>query len=371
MNNSIEEFYRHFYPPAIKNKKALKNEQLFNLYEKPKKDSGLNEIRTNREAIQPDCVYQSDVLYMPTDPTTQDKYILTVVDISSKGKLDAEPMKIVNAQAVLKAFKTIFSRGILSMPKYVITLDKGSEFNNETIKKYFNDNKVFIKYTQTGRSRQIAFAENRNKIIAKSLFMRMVAQEVLTDEPSTHWVSDLPPLITTINNYTDKLPIKKYSDIPNITKNTIILSLKTPVHIQLDKPREAYTGKKLNGHFRATDIRWSVEKYFISNIILSGGQPPLYQVKDIYNNELPIAFTYNQLQVIPNKENEPPKTVIRGKPTQYVVKQIHNKRTYKKKLQYLVEYKGYPNETEWEWTDYNNLKHSKYIKHLINVYNAL
>jgi hypothetical protein len=41
--------------------------------------------------------------------------------------LDAEPLKLRDALTVMKAFKEIFERGILSIP-FVLTVDSGTEF---------------------------------------------------------------------------------------------------------------------------------------------------------------------------------------------------------------------------------------------------
>lgn len=367
MNEVINEFYKSFYPAGIENKKKtkyLKDLELYNLYQKPKKEKGLQAVRTNRASIQPESVYQADVLFMPEDPSTKDHYILTVADISAKGKTDAYPFKELNATNVLKGFKTIFARGILPLPKYQITLDKGSEFKNKQIEKYFTDKGIFIKFSQTGRSRQIAFAEYRNKVIAKALFMRMTGQELITDEPSLHWVADLPKIVQAINNHAVKVKVKKFSDLPNITNETIILSIGTPVRIQLDKPKEVYQNQKLNGRFRETDVRWTSDVYTVADVILDGGQPPLYRVKNIDGKLLPVAYTLNQLQVVKSTEQEPPADkVIRGTPSQYVVKAIKGRKKEKGKIFYLVSWKGYPNDDTYE--PYSELKKVKKINEMI------
>ena len=368
MMNTIEKFYNSFYTPAIKDKKSLKTQEIYNLYQKPKKDKGVEQVRTNRSSIQPNCVYQADVLFMPEDPTTKDKYILTVCDISAKGNTDTYAFKVLNAKSILDGFKIVFNRGILTMPKYIIALDKGAEFYNKSIQKYFHEHGVFIHYTQTGRSRQMAFAENRNKVIAKALFMRMTAQELLTDEPSLHWTGELPKVVEAINKHAQSAKTIKFSNIPNIIKSTIFLSIGTPVRLQLDKPREVYENRKLTGGFRETDVRWTDEIYTISDIILDGGQPPLYRVKDIDGKITPVAYTRNQLQVVKVGEQEPPSKIIRGTPTQYVVKKVHKKRTYKKKTQYLLEYKGYPKVKDRTWEDKDNIIKSKHIERLIQKF---
>lgn len=370
MNDVVKEFYDHFYLPALKKNSALKKQELYQLYRTPRKDNEFEAPRTNRESIEPHCLYQADCLYMPEDTITKDKYILTVCDVSARGLTDAYPMKVLNAQSIITGFNHIFKKNkkklILPFPKYIIKLDRGTEFYNETVENYFNDNNVFVDYTDTGRSRQNSMIEYRNKVIAKALFMRQTAQELLTNEPSLQWVSELPALIKIINKHAKKAKIQTFSDIPKIDKDTIILSIGTPVRLQLDKPQEVYN-KKLSGQFRITDTRWTVDTYKISNVILDGDEPPLYRVKNIYGKEKKPAYTRNQLQIVKVDEEDPPKTVIRGEPTQYVVKSIIGKKKIGNKQYYKVVWKGHAGEDTWE--PYSTLKKVKLAKHLISEFN--
>ena len=83
------------------------------------------------------------------------------------------------------------------------------------------------------------------------------------------------------------------------------------------------------------------------------------------------AFTSNQLQVIKPDEQAPPADkVIRGTPTQYVVKKVVEKRKHKNKWQYLLEYKGYPKPEDRTWEDKTTISKSKYIKKLIENFEA-
>ena len=98
------------------------------------------------------------------------------------GRIDAEPMKDVNKFEVLKAFKKIYSRDIFIL-SYIITFDKGNEFKNPEVEKYFNQNGTLtLTLTLTGRSRQLANVERANQKISSILFKRMANQELITGE---------------------------------------------------------------------------------------------------------------------------------------------------------------------------------------------
>ena len=90
----------------------LVNLLLDNLYKKPKLDKGLN-----RPRFQPrpaNLIHQADLLYLPNDDGY--KYALVVVDVGTR-KTDAEPIKSHSASDVVAAFKKIYKRKILKLPK--------------------------------------------------------------------------------------------------------------------------------------------------------------------------------------------------------------------------------------------------------------
>jgi len=65
------------------------------------------------------------------------------------------------------------------------------------------------------------------------------------------------------------------------------------VRVILDYPINIATGKKLDGKFRKTDIRWSEKIHKIENIVIAPNQPPLYQLEGIQAN-----YTKNQLKKV-------------------------------------------------------------------------
>ena len=107
-----------------KRAEVLKNEELFQLYKKPKKDKRAEIAHMND--IEPKAVLQADLLYLPDDKGY--KYALVCVDVGS-GYTDAEPLKERDAKAVLDAYKKITSREPLKgCPHYILQTDNGSEF---------------------------------------------------------------------------------------------------------------------------------------------------------------------------------------------------------------------------------------------------
>ena len=193
MNEAITNYYRQYSAAPVRNKRALQNHELFNLYKRPKKDKGSQQ--PHFDISEPNAIYQADLLYLPDDHGY--KYCLVVVDPAT-GITDAQPLKERSAEAVLRGFKDIFARKILPIPSTQIQCDSGSEFKG-AVKKYFNDKGIGVRYAKTARSRQTPYAEARNKAIGKAVHQRQTAEQLLTNEISKDWVSDIPHFITAIN----------------------------------------------------------------------------------------------------------------------------------------------------------------------------
>ena len=340
MSEAIAKYYKHFSSAPIKNKSPLYNQELYNLYKLPKTEGRKQQAHFN--ITEPNAIYQADLLFLPNDDGF--KYALVVVDPAT-GKTDAEPLKEKTADAVLKAFKKIFQRKILKIPSVQIQCDNGSEFHG-VVEKYFDEKGIGIRYAKTGRSRQTAYAEARNKTIGKAIHQRQTAEQLLTGEIARNWIDDLPNFIKAINEHVVTVPKNKLSRNPIIDEDDPILQIGTLVRVALDKPIES-TGKRLSGKFRASDIRFDPDKEKILNVIISPDEPILYKVSG--QNNLGVAYTYNQLQVVDENEQEPPSTVIRGKPNQYIIKKILDKKKEKGRIYYKVQWRGFNGTTDATW----------------------
>jgi hypothetical protein len=322
-----------------KTKKVEEEQNLLdNLYKIPKKDKGGD--MPHIEVTEPNYCHQADLLFLPNDDGY--RYSLVVVDCDT-GKTDAVALKEKSAKAVLDGFKTIYKRGILKFPQR-LEVDPGGEFKG-VVKTYFNDGGAFVRYGLPGRHRMQALVERRNRTIGTDLLKRQTAQELLTGEPSVEWIEDLPGEIKKINKH---LPEKKeYPDEPTGSKKSFdFLPVGTKVRVMLDEPRDVTSGKRLSGGFRGGDIRWNPKPRVIRQLNLSPGQPPTYLLDGSHGTEKVenVAYTRNQLQVIPENEQLPPTSVIRGKPQHYIVEKIIGMKKIRGKIFYRVKWKGFPED---------------------------
>lgn len=345
-----------FYDDIKKNSKA--NTELNALYKKPLPETGINMPKS--QVFHKDIYYQADILYLPEDEGY--KYLLVCVDLYD-GSLDAEPVKELKPDDIIKAFKEIFKRNYLKFPKF-ITFDKGHEFKGDEIINYFKNNGTNVKYALTGRSRQLANAERANQKIGTIFFKRMTSQELITGEISKHWFKDLKPLIKVLNEH-KKEPLKLSPDgIPLVNEYSgKLLKMGQTVRILLDYPINNTNNARLYGKFRSTDIRWTPKYYKITQILLKPNYPPMY-----LTDKDDVARTKYQLSVVRKDEKEPDAKYIRGTPEFYKVSKILDKRKVNNKTEYLIKWRGFK-ASDATWEPAKMLDRTKDLKSLKQKYN--
>lgn len=285
------------------NKKFKARQKIANLFKKPKKEKGKNMPRVLLEGDNQ--VQQADLLYLPHDGPY--KYALVVVDVGSRFT-DAEPLKNKKSEHIVEAFKKIYKRGVIKIPKIMQT-DPGTEFKGKT-KEFFEKHNCGMRYGKPGRHRQQSLAESRNQIIGNILIKRMTSQELITGEYSTEWIDDLPVVIEAMNEHYPEIKPKVNNDsLPICEANTCeLLEPGTKVRVILDEPHDI-KGKKEHGKFRSADMRWENDITKIERIILRPQQPPMYMTEKYPH----VTYTRLQLQVVSDDEEDPPTSVLRNK----------------------------------------------------------
>jgi hypothetical protein len=267
------------------------DKELSEIYKVPSKESGLN--MPSYEVYEPYYMMQSDTLYLPTDKFGF-KYALVVCDVNTR-RCDAEKMKERDGKTIVRAFKAIFTRGIVKLPTRM-NMDSGSEFKNDEVNTYFSDLNVAITYARINRHRQNSYVEYKNKVIGTNLFKIMALKEIESGRTSKSWTPYLSKLITLIN---DNLPEPKTapksdSDInPKLTKdNKDLIPIGSKVRVILDFPKDVATGKRLHGPFRKSDARFERKPEIVETIQLKPRQVPLYAVANHPNT----LYSKQQLQ---------------------------------------------------------------------------
>lgn len=305
------------------------------LLQKPKKERNPAHINIPKEEM----IYQADVLYLPKDDGF--KFALVVVDVAD-GTTDVEPLKRNTSAETAQAFQTIFRRGILPKPHVMMQVDNGSEFKKD-VKKYFEKEHIILRYGKPGRSRQQAFAEQRNFLIARMVALLQTNEELITKEPARAWTKYLPQIRDAINRALERplyKPSDEHANLPLIPKDTSILEEGTRVRILLDKPADVF-GKTLSGYkFRATDIRFDPDIKTIVQVIIKPDNPILYKVSGVPRT----AYTREQLLTV--DDESPP---VKEAQNKFVIEKFVGKRKKNNKIEYLVRWRGYsPKDDTWE-----------------------
>lgn len=342
----LDDFYANF--GILSKPKKNDNNELSNLYKIPKEDKGVNAPKF--QSYDPMMIHQADLLFMPEDHGY--KYALVVTDIGTR-KTDAVPLKSKDSKFVLDGFKKIYNGKILKKPKQ-LDVDAGNEFKAH-VSDYMKKNNVDIRVAKVGRHKQQAIVERRNQMIGGAALKRQTAQELLTGEPSTEWIDDLPIIVKVMNKqahkWHDKQLKKPSPTIPVCHGDSCnMLSKGDKVRVKLDQPLDVTNGKRLHGSFRSSDIRWAPKTRTIKEVLLRPGFPPQYLLDgNIGKHQVePVAYTKNELQIIP--KNEKPidgQNLIRGSPSKFIIEKIIGDKIIKGKKMALVKWKGF-NKTTYE-----------------------
>lgn len=281
--------------------KRLKNDQeLKELYHKPKRENHINTPQFIN-AKEPNDIHQADILFFTEDVDragTVFKYILTVIDCATR-KVEAEPVSKKKASTILKAFKRIYNRGILSVPKR-LEVDDGGEFKGECAQ-WFREQGTYIRYGLPGRSRQQGLIEKFNQRLGTDLWQLQVLEEKETGEDNSEWLKNIRKII---QEYNAKRHIPNYEKLNKALPRAqgdanILIPVGTNVRRQLDKP-QTYHGDKLQGKFRKADIKFSPTTTKVDDILMYPSKPPMYLLQEPKN----IPYTKGQLQIVKNKSHK-------------------------------------------------------------------
>ena len=312
----LAEFYKSYSASAQRKTTAMKKQLLNKLYEKPKPDSSRE--RSHVDVQEPSAALQADLLQLPVNYDEKGhafNWVLVCVDLYN-GSTDAQPLQNKSSQEVLEAFKAIFERKNVLCPKYVLQVDGGSEFKS-VVSDYFHEKGVIIRVGQAYRHKQQSVVEERNKVIGKALFQRMIAEELSTGEESAEWLETLPLIIQAINTVQTKRPRShevKDASVFATKKNMEVLNVGDQVRAKLEAPREM-SGQLLHGNFRETDPKWSPKIRTIKKVIIHSNSPPRYMLDGTHGTlgVSSCSYSRNELQLVEKDEQLPPKELFTTK----------------------------------------------------------
>ena len=319
-----------------------KEEKILKISKDPNKDSSPNRVHV--PVLKLNVQQQADVLYLPADKNGF-KYVLVVADYNRK--IGAYPLKTLNGEEIVKAFKEIYKNDGLTPPA-IIQFDNGPEFKNKNVVDYFKSKNSSIKYTKPYRSRQNGLVENINFIIGK--LVGVYQNKGMLKNKQFKWVDLLPDIVRVYNKSQENIKPPDKMEYPKCKGDACeLLKVDDKVRIPLEHPVHPKTGEPYpTKKFRSNDIRYDPKVYEIENVILKPNTPPLYMV----NQKDRVAYTKKQIEPLNNEvesesedeEEELPDGV-------YKIEKFLNKRKQKGKVQFLVKYQGFEEEKDQLWQD--------------------
>jgi hypothetical protein len=170
----------------------------------------------------------------------------------------------------------------------------------------------------------------------------------LTGSESKHWTKDLIKLIKLMNVHVKERDKKKkeidpLGDVLCEGDTCNMLAEGDKVRVALEYPIDPVTHKKLHGKFRSSDIRWHPDIRTINHVLLKPNFPPMYLLDGNVGPDKvhPVAYTKNQLQLVPKNEKLPNTNTIRGAPKKYIIEEIVSKKKISNKIYYEVKWVGF------------------------------
>lgn len=214
--------------------KILKTDTLFLIHQRPIKKFNRRKYNVSFYGQ----LTQIDIAFMFPDEETGEKSFLLLIDAFSF-KIFAEPLKDKSAESVLKAIKIIFQD--FHHEIYEVQSDRGKEFLNQIVKKFFAAKKVFLslKYGKNKAS----LAEYGILLVKRKLY------KLLRSELSHKWVKYLKVVVDSLN----RTPLKRLggltpNDIHSEASSVFVAKARAKQNepkLQFDTYKEKQSNQKL------------------------------------------------------------------------------------------------------------------------------
>lgn len=277
--------------------------------------------------------YMADLLYLP-ETSKGYKYLLVVVDLWSD-EFDIEPLKVRDAETVLKAYKKMLKRKYIQFPKATFQTDGGTEFKG-VFHKFIYNKKAYHRVTAPERHTQQSNVERLNKELGKWINAYLTAQTEKDGILALDWLPIIPKLREILNK------TRKKKDKDNLKRGKVDIITKEPkfkvgdiVHWGLDYPVYK-TGEKATGTFRTGDRRFSLSRVKIKKVLYYNNKKVPFRY--LLNNGVNASYTEPQLMKAKDQKHE-----------YFAVKDLLKKKQVKGKPYYLVHWLDYPiSESTWE-----------------------
>ncbi|XP_053380052.1 uncharacterized protein LOC128548709 [Mercenaria mercenaria] len=270
------------------------------------------------------------------------RFLLCAIDILSR-KLWVRPLKNKTAKVVLSAMKDILS-GIAPGEIEKIRADKGSEFSNQWFKKYMKDMDIY--FFTTNNPPKSNFIERAQRTLKERLYRMMRHMRTY------RYIDDLQHVVSSIN-------ATPHRGLSGLAPNDITKGNEADVWAQMYLKKSNKRISKPVFQFKVGDLvrisfskqpfqrayqeQYTTEVFKVAGRILKQGIP-MYKLKDLKGDSIKGLFYTAELQKVNKDEN-----------SLWFIERILKKRKRNKKLQYFVEWQGFPKAFN-SWVDAKDVK---------------
>ncbi|CAL1300469.1 unnamed protein product [Larinioides sclopetarius] len=251
-------------------------------------------------------------------------YLLCCIDVLSKYAW-VIPLKRKRGKDILEAFKIIFSH---RKPKFLQS-DQGKEFENAIFQKFLKENNV--KFFTTYNTTKASIVERFNRTLKTKTWKYFTSQNTYT------YLDVLQKLVQSYNNtYHSSIkrkPIEVNHENEREVWFTLYDKIPPPSDCMLNVGDVVRISKKKLTFEKGYETNFTEELFVVTECVKRS--PSVYRVKDLLGEPVLGTFYLQELQKVKLKETFP-------------VEKILKKRTKKKRLEYFVKFKGYPNKfNQW------------------------
>jgi integrase-like protein/chromodomain-containing protein len=299
----------------------LSGEFVYTLHKQVRKNFERNPIVVNNIDKQ----WEADLVDMQMFANKNNgyRYILTVIDVFSKYSW-AKAIKTKNGISIVNAFKNILKDN--RKPIFIRT-DKGTEFLNNTVQKFFSSNSI-KHFTSNDSKIKCAVVERFNRTLKSKMF------KYFTSKGTRKYIDILKDLVNSINNSYHRSIKMRPIDVNENNKNIVFknLYLKPTKSTTKNKITQSSLVRKqynFNPFDKGYYPNWTDQIYEIDKIHIDRNKP-FIKIKDDSSQR----FYPEQLQIV--------------KPNLYRVEKIIRTKGKSPNIKYFVKWLGYDhNYNSW------------------------
>jgi hypothetical protein len=270
------------------------------------------------------------------------RFLLCAIDILSR-ELWVRPLKNKTAKEVLKAMKDILN-DIQPTQITKIRADKGSEFSNRWFKQYMKDMNIY--FFTTNNPPKSNYVERVQRTLKERLYRMM------RHKRTYRYIDHLQNVVNSYNK-TPHRGLKGLApdDVNKANEADVWAAIylkkspktKSKPVFQFNKGDLARVSFTKRPFQRAYQEQYSTEVFKVTGRILKQGIP-MYKLTDLKGDNITGLFYTAELQKI-HKDQD----------SLWFIQRILKKRKRKKKLQYFVEWQGFP-KTFNSWMNAEDIK---------------